>query len=164
MARKVLLGIGILLTVVGLLLIATDGLEFQQLGEADGEQVKQKIDKERIIKEATELGMEFPEDLSKEEIKHQAKRVGLKLASNNPTTEKENNDNKSIRIEISNGTTANQVVQKLYRSRIIKDRQALLELIKRTDLENKILAGEYEFESDMSVEKILLNITGNRGR
>ncbi|ADL13119.1 endolytic transglycosylase MltG [Acetohalobium arabaticum] len=162
MARKVLLGIGILLTVVGLLLIATDSLELQQPGETDEKQVKQKIDKKRIIREATELGMKFPEDLSKEEIKHQAKRVGLKLNSNNITSEKESNDNKPVRIEITSGATAGQVVQKLYQSKIIKDRQALLELIKKANLENKILAGEYEFDSDISVEKILLNITGNR--
>ncbi|MBM7623493.1 hypothetical protein [Sporohalobacter salinus] len=164
MARKVLLGIGILLTVVGLLLIATDGLNLQQTN------TKQKMDKEEVITKAKELGMKFPNKLSKEEIKLQAKRVGLKLDSKQEakkslsTKSKLNTDSNKTIIEIKNGAVASQVVQKLFDSKIISDKKALLELIRKLNVENKILAGKYEFDSDPSLERVLLKITGNEDR
>ncbi|SJZ64834.1 hypothetical protein [Selenihalanaerobacter shriftii] len=152
MLRKSLLGIGILLIIFSLLLIANGGLNEQ---DDDSQANSAAITKKAtVIKKARQLGMEFPDKLSDEEIKTQLKSRGLKSV-------KLLDYNKDIIIEIKKGTTANKVVDKLYQAEIIEEKTALSELIEKLGVSNMILAGKYKFKDNTPIEKVLLKIIGN---
>jgi cell division protein YceG involved in septum cleavage len=97
-------------------------------------------EKNKIIELAKEIGMEFPQ----------------KKTENNFNLKKE-----AIIIEIKTGSNADEIVKELYESGVIENKESFLKLIKKLGASNKILAGRYNFKTDVSLEKILLTIIGS---
>lgn len=161
MLRNILLAIGILLIIISLTLIAQNDFK---VGLDEPETEKRQINrkKEDVIKAAKELGMKFPQKLSKKEIKTQVHRVGLQLETDDKSASQQKQTKiEPVTIQIKPGATADGIVRKLYEAGVIEDKQALSKLIERLGVSNRILAGKYEFKTNTPLEKILLTIIGN---
>jgi len=153
--RRALLMVGIILVLLSLGLFLKDN--------PDAESNKDLLANNRlvIIREARKLGMEFPNQLSKDEVKKQLERLDIKIEQN-PSSLSSNLEEKEqegfITLKIEKGATANQVASKLQQINLIKDKAALLKLFDSLNVTNKILAGEYRFKRNDSLENILLTI------
>ncbi|SDB98933.1 hypothetical protein SAMN04488698_101173 [Candidatus Frackibacter sp. WG12] len=153
--RRALLMVGIILVLLSLGLFLKDN--------PDAESNKDLLANNRsvIIREARKLGMEFPNQLSKDEVKKQLERLDIKIEQN-PSSLRSDLEEKEqegfITLKIEKGATANQVASKLQQINLIKDKAALLKLFDSLNVTNKILAGEYRFKRNDSLENILLTI------
>ncbi|MGM0470698.1 MAG: hypothetical protein ACQEQI_00215 [Bacillota bacterium] len=173
MTRKILLILGVILVVIGLTLVASEelSLDFKESTASNKQQSSKQQDKKlsqaEVTSQAKELGMRFPDNLTSDEIKEEIKRVGLELANQPqslPAKENQSDQVEIITLQISQGATAEDVVDSLHQAGIIEDKKALLEFINRAGMENNLLAGKYEFQTNTPVEKILIRITGSRSR
>jgi len=153
--RRALLMVGIILVLLSL------GLFLKDNPEAESNKDLLANNRLVIIREARKLGMEFPNQLSKDEVKKQLERLDIKIEQN-PSSLSSNLEEKEqegfITLKIEKGATANQVASKLQQINLIKDKAALLKLFDSLNVTNKILAGEYRFKRNDSLENILLTI------
>ncbi|MCK8826286.1 endolytic transglycosylase MltG [Natroniella acetigena] len=185
MIRHTLLGIGITLVVFSLVLLGTD-YQFQQ--EELVFEKEEQVEQEDIISKARELGMTFSGenyqkynssinlqqevdlekvliDLAEEEEvdkieqeKEESTAEVEKLLEQEELEVEEKNDGEVIEITIPEGMPSRQVATLLVEQELIEDRLVFIQILDKLDSERKVMAGTYQFSTDISPLRLLLTL------
>jgi rhodanese-related sulfurtransferase len=175
MLRHLLLGIGITLIILSLVLI-----------NVEIPANKAQLTREEIINKAKELGMMFPgEDYkrgffldpgvnlkesllesSSEQAEDESDPETEKIATEKMAAEEQTGEDQRqlaadqvITIVVSSGMRAQEVAELLVRKGLLQDGEAFLKLLEKFEVENKIMAGRYEFSSNVSELELLFSLT-----
>ena len=151
MLKNVLLGMGITLIIISLFLMVTDTHVLLHDDE---------ITNDDIIKQARKLGMFFPgQDYYKTNPQqlNLERKTDLTLPQVKP---EQPSVSSPIIIQIPSGMSSRKVADLLLEKNLIQDKKTFLKLLTKCDLENKIRAGRYELDSDISPLQLVLDLTG----
>ena len=159
MLRHMLLGAGIALIVVSMILGGVNLSESEEISE------------EEIINQARELGLAFPGegvrgDFSLEAGVDLEKVVAVEETSKAKQKKKQDKESKKgvleseeVRVVIERGMNGQEVAEILTDKRLIESKEELITLLDKFDIENRIMAGTYNFSQATSKLEILLTIT-----
>lgn len=152
MFKNILLGVGITLITIALILMVTDTHFLLQ---------EPKLTNDNIIKKARKLGMSFP---GQDYYQNNAHELGLKrkttLSLPKPKTKPNKSvDSSPITIQIPSGISSRKAAELLLEKNLIKDKKTFIKLLTKCNLENKIMAGRYEFNPNISSLQVVLTLT-----
>ena len=155
MFKDILLGVGITLIIIASILMVTDFMITNRT-----KSVKNKeLSRQEIIAEARKIGMGFAGEEyyknNQQDFSLQQSTV-LTLPQSNSTQE---TISAPVVIKIPSGISSRKVADLLLEKKLIKDKKSFIKLLTKFDLENKIMAGRYEFEADISPLKLILFLT-----
>ena len=155
MFKDILLGVGITLIIIASILMVTDFMITNRT-----KSVKNKeLSRQEIIAEARKIGMAFAGEeyykKNQQDFSLQQSTV-LTLPQSNSTQE---TISAPVVIKIPSGISSRKVADLLLEKKLIKDKKSFIKLLTKFDLENKIMAGRYEFEADISPLKLILFLT-----
>ena len=146
MFQDILLGVGITLIVISLILIGVNDDLFQE---------EDKLTEDEIINQARKIGMYFPGENYQNEISLDSK-IKLNAAIINDS---KSSQPSPITITIPSGISSRKIVSLLLEKNLIKDKENFLKLLTKFDLENKIMAGTYKLQPNISALELLLLLT-----
>lgn len=149
MLKDLLLGVGITLIVLSLILLVIDNPVSRQDG---------KLSQEEIIKKARKIGMTFPGSGIKRKDNNLFS-LDVKTSLNLPTPSQSESSSEEIIINIPTGISARETASLLLKNDLIQDKKSFVELLTKFDLENKIRAGRYTLQGNISSIKLLLRLT-----
>lgn len=147
MTKDLLLGIGIALIITSSILMVTDSGSYKD----------DQLSHSKIIEKARKVGMLFPgEDINTRDelyLERQTTLESTRLSSKKPPLSSQ------IIIEIPTGISSREVADLLQENNLIKDKKSFIKLLTKFNLANKIMAGRYQFKTDISPLKLLLTLT-----
>ncbi len=143
-----ILGIGIGIIVTNILNSAYPKIEYVELSE------------EKIIKEASELGMvKIKENIDTKKTKIEKKNEENKDIEINEEDPVEIGENISREIVIESGSNLTGVTKDLYEKKLIDDEEDFIYFVRDSGLEKKLNVGTYNIEDGSNYSEIIEKLT-----
>mgnify|MGYP006276165727 CR=1 FL=1 len=150
MLKDVLLGVGITLIIIALILIAFD---------LHVPSKENDLSNEQIIKKARKIGMAFPGQNYGQTRKNPFSLNTTTSIGYTEAKSEQSTNVSPITIEIPSGVSSRQVANLLAEKNLLADKKSFIKLLTKSNLENKIMAGRYEFNADVSSLELILTLT-----
>ncbi|MFO7819726.1 MAG: hypothetical protein R6V17_05750 [Halanaerobacter sp.] len=151
MSKDLLLGVGIALIITSSILMVTDSDSYED----------KQLAQEEITKKARKVGMVFPGEDTKtteqNKFSLQRKTTLKSTDSSSPSSA----SSPQVTIEIPPGVSSREVANLLHKNNLIQDEKSFIKLLTKFNLANKIMAGSYQFRTDISPSELLLSLTTN---
>lgn len=188
MLRHVLLGMGVTLIILSLVLMAGGllpasssstpqlteqkiinrarklGMEFPGANYTQGITLESGVDLAASLEQMEKAETPQTVETKAEEKVGSAEKKEQQTAekkSKSKTGQQNNTQQEKIKLTITKGMQGWEVADLLVEKGVVKDRDVFINLLQKFDIEDKIMAGDYEFKPGVSKLEVLLEVTSD---